>query len=60
MNSICVNMFENLCLITYIPMLEIREWSCAECGTVHGRDINAAKSILRLGDQTLAVEIPAL
>jgi putative transposase len=29
--------------------LRIRQWTCAACGTVHDRDVNAARNILALG-----------
>ena len=33
--------------------LAIRKWTCPECGTVHDRDINAAKNILSKGIEIL-------
>lgn len=40
--------------------LEIREWSCPECGVTHDRDVNAAKNILALGYKRLAEGIHGL
>lgn len=37
-----------------IAGLGIREWECSDCGTVHDRDVNAARNILRVGLDTLA------
>lgn len=48
-----------------IADLEIRSWTCSDCGCEHDRDVNAATNILlksrfRLGHQSLVVGIPAL
>jgi putative transposase len=41
-----------------IADLGIREWVCSSCGSVHDRDVNAAKNILRYGQVTPAVGNP--
>ena len=33
--------------------LNIRKWTCPECGTIHDRDVNAAKNILSKGIEIL-------
>ena len=43
-----------------IAGLGIREWTCDACGAHHDRDINAARNILALGRERLAVGIPVL
>lgn len=40
--------------------LGIRDWACDDCGSVHDRDVNAAKNILALGHERHAGGIPAL
>ena len=39
--------------------LGIREWTCSICGSVHDRDVNAARNILALGHQRLAGGSPS-
>jgi len=42
-----------------IAGLGIRVWTCSECGTIHDRNVNAARIILAAGRRRLAEGIPA-
>src|ERR1700719_3720994 len=43
-----------------IAGLGIRVWTCSACGTVHDRNVNAAKNMLAAGRRRPAEGIPAL
>ena len=47
--SKCGHIHENL-------TLDIREWTCPECGTHHDRDVNAATNILVFSDPQILLE----
>lgn len=42
-----------------LRQLVVREWTCADCGTAHDRDVNAAKNILASGNECHATAPPA-
>ncbi|AEB77208.1 IS200/IS605 family element RNA-guided endonuclease TnpB [Clostridium botulinum] len=40
-----------------VRKLSVREWICSECGTIHQRDENASKNILKQGLKELELQI---
>ena len=43
-----------------LSALGVRVWTCAQCGSLHDQDLNAAHNILRVGRDTLLRGIPLL
>ncbi|MFJ1219161.1 zinc ribbon domain-containing protein, partial [Yersinia enterocolitica] len=49
----------NCCGFTMKSMpLDVRKWTCSECGAAHDRDINAARNIKAAGLAVLAHREP--
>lgn len=48
----CSNCLNKTKQLSGLSTLEVREWICEHCGTLHNRDINAAINILRTGHCT--------
>lgn len=40
---------------TGLDMLDVRQWTCADCGESHDRDVNAARNILRRAEASVSV-----
>lgn len=40
---------------TGLDMLDVRHWTCVDCGESHDRDVNAARNILRRAEASVSV-----